>query len=215
MPTILSSRQLTLAQAELLLNAGIAYTDYNAIRISLTDFTCQQPIENAIITSQNTVKALLSKNCKIENCFCVGEKTKRLLEDNGYRVIEMFPYGKELGQCLVKHYSTLKFTFFCGSRRRPEMPAILQKAQIDFEEIQVYQTQLNPQKFDSHFDGILFFSPSQVESYIQHNQMADQTAFCIGTSTAQAAKPYTHNIIIAHKPTVENVLVQVIKKFKP
>jgi len=214
MPTILSSRKLSAPQARLLLNAGISYVDYEAIQINFVDFEIQNPIENAIITSQNTVRALLQKQGVIKKCFVVGEKTKALLKQQGFSVEASAHYGKDLAELIVEKYPAEKFDFFCGDKRRPEMPDILKANHVDFKETRVYENRLNPQTFDQEFDGILFFSPSQVKSYVRHNTLRTQMAFCIGTTTAAEAEKYTSKITIATQPTVESLIVRVVKTIK-
>lgn len=214
MPTVLSSRKLSTAQAGLLLNAGISYVEYDAIQIEFIKTKIPSTAENAIITSQNTVRALLENGIKIKTCFCVGKKTKALLERNGFSVLETTEYGRELAHLIVKKHTDKKFIFFCGNKRREELPTILGEHGIVFEEIQVYKTHLNPKEFKQEFNGVLFFSPSQVKSFTQKNSLKNQTAFCIGKTTAAEAEKHTKNTIIATKPTVENVIVQVVKKLK-
>lgn len=214
MPTVLSTKKLTEPQRSLLLQAGIGLVEYNAIAIEEVDFKAGEKIENAIITSQNAVKALIDNKVLIENCFCVGEKTKEQLEANGYQVEVVVNYGKELAEIIVQNYADKKFTFFCGNLRRDELPELLTKNKVDFTEIEVYKTILKPKKFERSFDGVLFFSPSAVESFVNENSLKNTKAFCIGTATAAEAENYTDKIIIATKPTIENVIVQVVKKLK-
>ncbi|WP_339608940.1 uroporphyrinogen-III synthase [uncultured Planktosalinus sp.] len=214
MPTILSSKKLSEPQRNLLLQAGIGLVEYNAIGIELVAFEVKGIIKNAIITSQNTVKGLVDKKVQIENCFCVGEKTKAMLEANGIKVKVMTYYGKELADILVTGYADKVFTFFCGNLRRDELPAKLRENKIGFTEVEVYKTVLKSKKFERTFDGVLFFSPSAVESFTKENQLKNTTAFCIGTTTAAEAEKYTDKIIIATKPTIENVIVQVVKRLK-
>ena len=57
---------------------------------------------------------------------------------------------------------------------------------------------------------MLFFSPSGVESYTLKNDLNDVTAFCIGKTTAAAAKKYTDSIVIAKETTIESVLKSVV-----
>src|SRR5690606_37559246 len=133
--------------------------------IEFVDFEAKERIKNAIITSQNTVNALLHKKVEIENCFCVGEKTKAMLKANGLEVKVMTDYGKELAEIIVKDYAEEAFTFFCGNLRRDELPTMLKENNVPFDEIEVYRTVLKPKKFDRSFDGVLFFSPSAVESF--------------------------------------------------
>ncbi|MEX2349552.1 MAG: uroporphyrinogen-III synthase [Flavobacteriaceae bacterium] len=214
MPTVLSTKKLSEPQRNLLLQAGIGLVEYDSISIETVDFGVEENIENAIITSQNAVKALVDKKAQINNCFCVGEKTKTLLEANGYPVKIKADYGKELAAIIVKKFPDERFTFFCGNLRRDELPAILQENNIAFTEVEVYKTVVKPKKFDRSFDGILFFSPSGVESFTKENTLDNTTAFCIGTTTAAEAEKHTDKIKIATKPTIENVIVQVVKKLK-
>lgn len=214
MPTVLSTKKLTDLQRSLLLQAGIGLVEYNATAIEEVDFEAEEKIENAIITSQNTVNALIDNKALIENCFCVGEKTKKMLEANGHQVKVMTDYGKELAEIIVRDYADKKFTFFCGNLRRDELPELLTKNKVDFTEIEVYKTLLKPKKFEHSFDGVLLFSPSAVESFVKENSLKNTTAFCIGTTTAAEAEKHTNKIIIATKPTIENVIVQVVKNLK-
>ncbi|RUA10893.1 MAG: uroporphyrinogen-III synthase, partial [Flavobacteriia bacterium] len=63
-------------------------------------------------------------------------------------------------------------------------------------------------------DGILFFSPRGIQSFLLENTVKNSTLFCIGETTASEAKKHSEKIVIANKPTVENVLVQAIKELK-
>lgn len=197
-----------------MLQAGIGLVEYNAIAIEPVNFEVKTKIENAIITSQNTVKALVDKKVQINNCFCVGEKTKALLEANGYEVKVMTNYGKELAKIIANQFVEETFTFFCGNLRRDELTELLLENNVSFKEVLVYKTVLKPKYFERTFDGVLFFSPSAVESFTKENNMENTTAFCIGTTTAAEAEKHTDKIIIATKPTIENVIVQIVKYFK-
>ncbi len=215
MPSVLSSRKLSASQANLLLNAGISYVEYEAIQIEFLDVVFPDRVENAIVTSQHTVQVLVQNEVEIDRCFCVGEKTAARLRDHGYFVEVMRHYGKDLADLIVQKYTPQSFTLFCGNKRRHEIPETLHQHQFALKEVEVYQNKLNPVRFERNFDGILFFSPSQIQSYTRLNRLGNQIAFCIGTTTAAEARKHTQTIVTAHKPTVENVLVQVINTLKP
>ena len=213
MKSILSTKKLSNSQKQLFLNSGLSLVEYNAIVTETTNFKLpSEKIENAIFTSKNAVNAVLEK-VQLKNCFCVGEKTGELLSDNGFHIQEIADYGKDLAKIITKKYAAEEFTFFCGNKRRDELPDILQKGNVHFKEIEVYKTSLNQQSFPQEFEGILFFSPSAVQSFTTKNQLKGTTAFCIGNTTAAEAQKHTNNIIIATKPTIENVIVQVVKYF--
>ena len=214
MPTVLSTKKLALNQKELLLNSGIGLVEYNAIKINFIQFEIpKKKITNAIFTSKNAVKGILPKKLEIENCFCVGEKTAALLEKNGYTILEKAQNSEELGKKIAEDHREKQFHFFCGNKRRDELPEILKENDIDFSEIKVYETYLNPEKFESEFDGILFFSPSAVKSYTQRNKL-NSVAFSIGATTAEEISKHTRKIIVASKPGIENVIAKVVAYFK-
>ena len=214
MSTVLSTKKLSLSQKQLLLNAGIGLVEYDAIQIEFIDFkTDNRAFKNAVITSKNTAKAILKKDLKIGNCFCVGEKTASLLRKNNYNIAEIADYGVNLAQIIVGEYPKEKFAFFCGSERREELPGILKKNSVKFDEIQVYKSSLKPKQIEREFEGILFFSPSGVKSFVSKNKLNKSIAFCIGSTTASEAKKHTSNIVTANKPSIENVIVQAAKYF--
>jgi uroporphyrinogen-III synthase len=214
MKSILSTKKLSNSQKQLFLNAGLSLVEYNAIIIEAVDFELSsEKIKNAIFTSKKAVKAVLGK-VEIENCFCVGEKTAAILSENEFQIQEIADYGKDLAEIIVQKYPEATFTFFCGKKRRDELPEILKLENIKCKEIEVYSTGLNPREFPQEFDGILFFSPSAVQSFTAENQLKNTIAFCIGETTATEAKKHTKNIIIATKPSIENVIVQVAKYSK-
>ncbi len=214
MPTVLSTKKLSLSQKNLLLNKGIGLVEYDAVKIKFQDFKVPGPVLNAIITSRNSAKAVIEKKVSIERCFCVGDKTSGYLLEKGFDVIEVANYGAELAEIIVKKYPREKFVFFCGDKRREELPSVLKQEKIHLAEIEVYKSVLNRKTFLQEFEGIMFFSPSGVESFITKNEIKDSVAFCIGTTTASKARKYSKNIIIATRPSIENVIVQVVKKLK-
>ncbi len=211
MKRVLSTKILSLSQRELLLNSGIAFVEYDAIEIEFQDFEAPSTIQNAIVTSQNAALSIISKNLSIEHCFCVGDKTKAILEENGLNVTKTAQNASELAQFIAKSYKNEGFLYFCGNKRRDEIPAILQETKIPFQEIQTYKTTLVEKKFDQEWDGILFFSPSGVESFTASNTLGNTTAFSIGPTTAKALEEHTTNIVISNTTSVESVIAKTVK----
>lgn len=213
--TILSTKILTSPQKELLLGSGFGLVEYDAISIQLLAVTLEHKfVKNAIVTSKNAVKAILNANLSIENCFCVGSKTKEFLLMHGFKVLEAEENALLLAQKISKVHAKEKFTFFCGDLRRDELPRYLKLQSVAFVEIVVYKTMLRAKKFIRDFDCILFFSPSGVESYINSNKAGNAIACCIGTTTATAANQFFDAVVIASKTTIENVIVTAIKQLK-
>lgn len=214
MATVLSTKILKENQRSLLLQAGISLVQYDAIKIEWVPFKIPSEVNNAIVTSQNAVRSILNSKFKIQQCFCVGERTKSLLEENGFKVVKMTEYASELASYLVENHKNDSFHFFCGNIRSDEIPSKLKENTIAFEETEVYKTTLNPKKFERNFDAILFFSPSGVRSFVTENKIDKSKVVCIGTTTASEAKKYTENVVIANATTVESVIAKTVKKLK-
>jgi len=215
MKRILCTKKLSRSQKELLLNAGaFSLEEYNAIQIHTVPFEVPVLIENAIFTSQNAVCSIQNSEFRIQNCFCVGKKTKSLLEGNGQKVIKMTEYGSKLADFIVKYHKNETFYFFCGNRRKDDIPSILKNAKIELFEVKTYKTTLNKVKFDQKIDGILFFSPSGVESFTSENKLENAFAFCIGNTTAAEAKKHTQNVIVSNETTIESTILKAIETLK-
>ena len=219
---ILSTKKLLPNQKQFLLNANISVVEADFILINQTKFDIETVNENLIFTSQNAVLSLLENvisNEKLnllkeKNVFCVGMKTKQLLEENGFNVIAYTGYAADLAEIITLIYGREKFTFFSGNLRRDTLPDALSNADVVYNEIMVYETSLTPQKISTPLDGILFFSPSAVESYLKNNKIKKEMCFCIGTTTAEAVAKVTENIVIANQPSVENTIIQCINEYK-
>ncbi len=212
--TILSTKKLTLAQKELIINGGLSLVEYDAIKIELLTIRDKVEIPHAIFTSKNAVKAVLNSKIKIQNCYCVGENTRKLLEENQQNVIETARNATELAEKLVDRYKNNSFLFFCGNLRRNELPDFLTQNEVDYKEQIVYKTHPSLKEFNRSFDGVLFFSPSAIQSFVLENSIENSVAFCIGDTTASEANKHNASIVVAKKSTIENVIVQAVKYFK-
>lgn len=214
---VLSTKILTTAQRELLPKKQIELIDYSAIQVIEKDFKLPPNMEYVLFTSQNTVHFFLKKarksslNLSSLKAFCVGEKTAALLRSNNINVIDFRHYAADLSKLIIAEYPRKIFTFFCGEQRRDTLPSAFIKNKIEYSEVQLYQTQLNPKAWKLSFPVILFFSPTGVESFLLKNTLShDQTAICIGTTTAEGLKNTQAKILLARKPTVEEVLFKTL-----
>jgi uroporphyrinogen-III synthase len=215
---ILSTKILLSHQKQALLNANFNVIEANFIKTENSDFDLKGINDNLIFTSQNAAQSvLLHPKCeelKTKNVFCVGIKTKALLEENGFNVDVYVDYASDLAEIITLIYSKESYTFFSGNLRKETLPKALKEAKVNFNEIQVYETTLTPQKIKTPVDGILFFSPSAIESYLKDNKIKNEICFCIGNTTAEALEKITRNIIVADQPSVENVIEDVIEEYK-
>ena len=214
MKTILSTKKLSASQKKMFQNNTISVTDYNAIEIKSIDFESPKKVGYGIFTSQNAVKAFFSGHNRntstIETIFCVGEKTKSILEKNEQKVAKMMKNASELADFIKKTHKNDTFYFFCGNLRREEIPSSLKNEKITLFEVKTYETRLKTFKFDQKWSGILFFSPTGVTSFCMENDIENSAAFCIGKTTSSEAKKHSSNIFEAEKTTIESVLEKAI-----
>ena len=214
MKTILSTKKLSFSQRERLLNGGLAVVDVDFIETETIAFKApQQPIENAIFTSQNGVNSVFKEKIEIENCYCVGPRTEKLLLQNKQNVLFCGSNSEELGKYIAQENSSKTYHYFCAQERLDTLPNTLTEHQVNWHEIPVYKTLKTPKKYEQEFNAVLFFSPSGVESYFSTNSTPIHS-FCIGNTTAKTLHKYTQNYTIASKPSVENVLIKAIKHFR-
>jgi uroporphyrinogen-III synthase len=144
-------------------------------------------------------------------------KTKNSLNPNikESQIIATAENASALAQKIIEH-NAKEIVFFCGNKRRDELPGILKRAGIKLEEIVVYETVETPVVSTKDFDGILFFSPSAITSFFSVNRLnKNSICFAIGKTTADALKEYTNNkIIISEYPGEEMMLATVNFYFK-
>ena len=108
--TILSTKLLTPAQKELILNGKLRLVEYDAIRIESLRFEPETDYDCAIFTSQNAVysymKRLKANSTAIPNlstkAVCVGDKTKATLQTFGFEVLAFAPNAQALAEVILK-----------------------------------------------------------------------------------------------------------------
>ncbi|MGN7812549.1 uroporphyrinogen-III synthase [Flavobacterium sp. 22076] len=215
---ILSTKILSPLHKQELFKIGIEVIEADFIKTENKPFELKDLNESLIFTSQNAVHSVLSnpksEELKSKNVYCVGLKTKTLLSDNGFNVVAYTGYASDLAEIITLIYGNESYTFFSGNLRRDTLPEALKEAGIKLNEIQVYETTLQPQKIKANPEALLFFSPSGVKSYLKDNTINKQLCFCIGETTAEALHKITKNIIIADQPTIEDVIEDVIQEYK-
>ncbi len=216
---IVSTKKLAMAQKKPLREANMVLSQSDYISTQPINFDLTKIKENLIFTSQNAIKAVVEHpqfdSIKDKNVFCVGQKSKDLLLKKGCHVVAYSENAEELAELISLVHSNTTFTFFSGNRRRDELPVILKKAKISFNEIQVYETVLTPKKNKVKPNAILFFSPSGIESYLKKNTITDEVCFCIGKTTGRALlKNQVSRIVMPPKPTIENLIETVIQYYQ-
>lgn len=213
---VLSTKILSSAQKELLNNFTVDEIELIEIAFN-TSIKLTNSIKNAVFTSKNAVIGIFnqfsSDELQFENVYCVGDKTAQFLEEKNFNVIVKANSAEELADEILLNKNIDEVYFFCGNLRRDELPEILTENNIKVNEIEVYSTNFKPVKIKNTYDGILFFSPSSVKSYLLKNTDTQSVAFCIGNTTASKAIDDFENVFVADEPTVENVIKSVNQYF--
>ena len=210
-PTVFSTKLFTEDQ-RLLFHEKVVAQSHDFIKISLNRIPPRHfktETENVIITSKNAVEALLTNFSAVElqfkNIYCVGRRTKRLVEQRIGKVKHTEKNAEKLAHYLVEYIEGTEVTYFCSNLRLDDLPRILDENNINVTEIEAYQTKFNSKKIDDTIEGVLFYSPSTVKSYKQNNT-ANGIAYCIGETTAKEARKHFKDVRVAKIPTVESVI---------
>ena len=189
---------------------GIKDSDFIKIRFNrIPPKEIRSEIENVVITSQNGVEALLNSFTRDEmnfkNIYCVGRRTKKLIENRIGKVTHVAKNAQKLGEHLANQLENKKVTYFCSSLRLDSLPTFLSNEGIIVNEVEAYKTMLSSEKIDNEVSGVLFYSPSGIESYLEENSI-DKVAFCIGETTAAEARKHFDKVEVANLPSVDSLL---------
>ncbi len=213
--SVFSSKKLSKSQEELFHDTiGVESSDFIKVRFNrMAPKVIANEIEVVVITSKNAVAALLhnfsSTELKFKQIYCVGRRTKKMIEQQIGPVVHSAKNAEALAGYLKEELTSgQELTFFCGDLRRDELPSILGDHGVVVHEVEAYQAIYDSKKVEDAVQGVLFYSPSTVHSYLEKNQQ-DKIAFCIGESTASAAREHFKEVHVAKVPTVESVIEQV------
>ncbi|WP_436487213.1 uroporphyrinogen-III synthase [Chitinophaga sp. ARDCPP14] len=226
---ILSTRHLT--------DSSVAVAGESGIHIDVQDFIQIKPLKNEMLLGEErllqvfrpeTVHVFTSANAarildkyylhqddtfyviSEPNICCISGSTRKAVENvfTDCNILAESPYGSELARIIIQLDIT-SVNFFCGSIRRNELPDTLQEAGIEVKEFVIYENIPAPAVIADHYDGILFFSPSAVKSYLSANRLNSKTVcFAIGRTTATELREHTDNKIIISTDISEESMVQ-------
>lgn len=142
--------------------------------------------------------------------FCLEGATKDAVDEQtfGDQIVDTATDATSLAQKIIATGNVKKVVFFCGNKRRDELPNLLKENGIEVNEVVVYETVETPVVTTQDLDAVLFFSPSGVKSFFSVNSLAKKTAcFAIGSTTAEAITDYTDNrVITSEHPTTEMLM---------
>lgn len=172
---------------------------------------------NAVHVFNNYVIANSSYSFNDWKIFCLSGKTKQAIQNTGVpekKIIGEARTASGLAQEII-HLRVDEVIFFCGNKRRDELPAILKSANIRVHEVVLYETLERPTILTEDFDAILFFSPSEVQSFFSVNKLTNYTTcFAIGATTAASVAKFTdHEVVTGPEPSPKMIVEKVIQHF--
>ena len=172
----------------------------------------------AVFTSMNAVEAVKENLASKPEwrIFSIGQTTKELVADffGPENIVATANDANTLADVIIEKDAKDIF-FFCGDQRRDELPQKLKLKNINLEEVIVYHTIIAAHKISKDYDGILFYSPSAVESFFLVNTINENAVlFAIGYTTSNALKKFIKNkIIIAEQPGKEALVKKMVEYF--
>lgn len=180
-------------------------------------------LPNYIFTSKNAVKAFtqfVTANKivinKKANFFALSGETQISLEDEGYKVLIAKDNATALASEIINTTKEKQYVFFCGDKRRDELPDAMHNAGFQLTEIVLYKNLPQPKSIAEQYQAILFFSPSGVKSFFEGNVLPKFTqCFCIGYTTANAFKEFKLNnkITVISYPSQQVMIDEVLHYF--
>lgn len=209
--TIFSTKKLTEAQLQKF-KGTIKVDSEDFIKISpnrISPIVLKKKFKNVVFTSKNAVESLLTNispaELQFENIYCVGRKTRRLIQKKIGKVTHFENSAKDLAKHLVEYVEGTEVNYFHGNLSLEDLPSILEENKITVNKIEAYRTKLSGKSIENSVEGILFFSPSTIESYLLKNK-PNKVAYCIGETTAKEARKHFKDVKVARIPDMESVI---------
>ena len=157
MASILSTKVLDQAAKNHLLNAGLGFTEYDAIGIEFLPVNLTVPFTqrftHLVFTSKNGFRSFKQAFERLEReerplwslpVYCVGETTAACIAEEDFEVQAMFPNAGELADFLTAEKG-LSLAYFKGNRSLPTLAEKLQSAHITHHEFLSYRNSIKTQ----------------------------------------------------------------------
>ncbi len=173
----------------------------------------------AVFTSGNAVERvadILGEDPKWE-VFCIDGSTKdKVARFFGVDSVKgSAPDGEALAKEIIRQ-RVRNVVFFCGEARLDTLPRMLSAEGVEVLEIVVYKTVATPSATGKEYDGVVFFSPSAVDSYFSMNQPSAATVlFSIGATTSAAIRRHagSSNTIVTSSIADKNELIREATRY--
>jgi len=143
--------------------------------------------------------------------YCVGRETATAIQKTfGESLnIQIAANAQSLSELIV-NAGIKQAVFFCGDQRLDTIPVNLRNANIQLDQLVVYETRLTPVRLDFQPDVILFFSPTAVRSFFSMNPLQPGVKlFAMGTTTEATLKQFTENPVTISPQADKNYVLKM------
>jgi uroporphyrinogen-III synthase len=148
--------------------------------------------------------------------FCLSGKTLKEVELQKIpgRILGTAADAKQLAEKITES-GTREVVFFCGDRRRDELPSLLAASGIKVHEVVLYQTLETPVVVREGYDAVLFFSPSAVRSFFSANTLPENViCFAVGGTTARTVGEFgSYTVVTSASSSQEKMMETVFDYF--
>jgi uroporphyrinogen-III synthase len=156
-----------------------------------------------VITSQSAAKIIKESPKVSTKIYAVGQKTASHFKGAIFPTISN---SLELAK-LIKKNKEKKVLFFCGNKRREDLPNYLNLANIEVKEVVVYDTEIIDKNVNLHdYDGLAFMSPSAVNAMAKKNGFGNLKCFAIGKTTGEALSLHGQNYKLSDEPNAVSLI---------
>ena len=169
-----------------------------------------------VFTSMNAVEAVAAQvdDVPLWKIYSIGNTTNLLIEEKWGKgkVVATAENGSALAERLIDD-DVRDMVFFCGNKRRDELPNKMRSEKRNVEEVIVYNTIETPSKLEKEYDGVVFYSPSAVHAFYTQNRPGKNTLlFAIGKTTEEAIHQYdSRKVIVGHEANKTDLVKRAIE----
>lgn len=214
-------------------NGAVDYADSLGVKITCIDYIQTEPttfdqeaidwkgIDAVVFTSSNAVKYFFGTGGIVphgKTIFSLSGKTAAELKE--YNVEPTFTAinAAALAGAIIGVKAVKNLLHICGNLKLETIETQMASAGINYTPLYVYNTFYGDAKpLAEYYDGIMFFSPSGVQSFLRGNSIQPDVIYCcIGQTTADAlrAQNVPAQIIVPEIPSPEAMTVEIARYFQ-
>lgn len=223
---ILSTKSLSTNAIEYADTLGVKINCVDFIQTEAVHFDEQQinwnTLDAVVFTSSNAVRYFFGEGGGRvpagKTIFSLSGKTAAELKEYGITPTFTAINAAALAGAIIGVKAVKNLLHVCGNLKLETIETQITSAGINYHPLVVYNTYYgDAQPLTEQYDGIMFFSPSGVQSYLRGNSIQPDVIYCcIGQTTADSLRALnTHaQIIVPEIPSPEAMTVEVARYFQ-